>query len=477
MQESLYWHDYETSGVDYIYDRPMQFAGIRTDNALNEIGEPLVEYCKPSKDFLPNPEAILITGITPQHALEHGLPEYQFAARIHAVFAEPNTCRVGYNNVGFDDHVTRYLLHRNLYKPYDCESQNNNSRWDILNMVRACGAFRPEGLEWSFNKAGEPGYSLARLAAVNNIEHAQAHDALSDVRATIGLARLIKEHQPKLFDYSFKIRKPQSLRDILPQDGKTPVLHVSFHYGNAQYCVGMLLPLMDVPKENKRLIFYNLSIPPSHLLDCDEDTLSNLAHDHATRQKLGVQIIAINQCPFLVSMNILNNQVIDRIGLPLEEYQKHAQQVIANIETLRDRITRSYERAGQISDKYSAEPQDADHCYANGFLRNEDAQLLTTLRNSDPENLNEDNFNFKTPWLPELLFRYKARNFTEALNAQEKQRWNDFCKKRLNESGKRGLTVDGYLACINNLRLKPDIRDRDSVLLNSMEDWLDVVQS
>jgi len=44
MTTTLYWHDYETFGSDPRRDRPAQFAGLRTDEELNEIGEPLVLY-------------------------------------------------------------------------------------------------------------------------------------------------------------------------------------------------------------------------------------------------------------------------------------------------------------------------------------------------------------------------------------------------------------------------------------------------
>ena len=68
MPTTLYWHDYETTSADPSRCRPLQFAGVRTDEQLNVTGEPLMLYCKPSRDLLPSPMACLVTGITPQQA-------------------------------------------------------------------------------------------------------------------------------------------------------------------------------------------------------------------------------------------------------------------------------------------------------------------------------------------------------------------------------------------------------------------------
>ena len=115
---TFFWHDYETFGRVPRRDRPAQFAGIRTDADLNEIGEPVMHYCQPAPDYLPDPEACLLTGIVPQTCLEKGLPEYQFADAIEAQLAQPGTVGVGYNSIRFDDEVTRHLFWRSLMDPY-----------------------------------------------------------------------------------------------------------------------------------------------------------------------------------------------------------------------------------------------------------------------------------------------------------------------------------------------------------------------
>ena len=114
---SFLWYDYETFGLDPRWDRVAQFAAIRTDLELQQIEEPIMWYCRPADDYLPEPQACLLTGITPQQALAKGLPEVEFMRRINAAMCQPETCVVGYNNLRFDDEFTRYGLYRNLLDP------------------------------------------------------------------------------------------------------------------------------------------------------------------------------------------------------------------------------------------------------------------------------------------------------------------------------------------------------------------------
>ncbi|HMT59169.1 MAG TPA: exodeoxyribonuclease I, partial [Ottowia sp.] len=245
------WHDYETFGTHPRRDWPAQFAAIRTDAELNEIGEPLMLYCQPPQDRLPEPEACLITGITPQECAAKGLPEHQFAARIHAALAQPGTIGVGYNSIRFDDEVTRFLLWRNLIEPYGREWRDGCSRWDLLDVMRCAHALRPEAIEWPQGEDGLTSFKLERLTAANGLAHEMAHDALSDVRATIALARLLRQHQPKLFDFCLALRRkdrvaeelglPTTLRDA------RPFLHVSGRFGAARGCIAVMAPLAMHP--------------------------------------------------------------------------------------------------------------------------------------------------------------------------------------------------------------------------------------
>ncbi|MCI5125539.1 MAG: exodeoxyribonuclease I, partial [Candidatus Electrothrix sp. AR5] len=263
---TLLWHDYETWGVDPRRDRPAQFAALRTDSELEEVGEPIMLYSRPTDDFLPHPEAAMLTGISPQEAATKGLNEASFFGRINTAFSEPGTCGVGYNSIRFDDEVTRFGFYRNFIDPYAREWKNGNSRWDIIDLVRLAYALRPEDINWPQKKDGRVSFRLEDLTAANGIEHDGAHDALSDVRATIALARLIKGLKPRLYDYYFKLRSKHEAARILDLSEHGVVLHVSGMYSAEQGCIAPVVPLLQHPCNKNQIIVYDLRRDPQKFL-------------------------------------------------------------------------------------------------------------------------------------------------------------------------------------------------------------------
>lgn len=272
-QPSIFWHDYETFGANPAKDRPAQFAGIRTDLDLNIISEPETFYCKQSTDYLPSPEAILITGITPQLANLKGLPETEFMGRIHTLFSQANTCVAGYNSLRFDDEVTRYGFYRNFIDPYAREWQNGNTRWDIIDLVRACYAFRPDGIHWPLKEDGSPSFKLEHLTQANGLSHEKAHDAMSDVYATIAMAKLIKEKQPKLYQYYFELRRKQAVSAQIDVLNMQPLAHVSSKISAMHGCTTLIAPVAHHPSNKNAIICVNLAMDLSPLFELDVEQI------------------------------------------------------------------------------------------------------------------------------------------------------------------------------------------------------------
>ena len=315
MIRSFYWHDYETFGVDPVHDRPSQFAGVRTDADLNIIEDPLVIYCKPGDDYLPSPEACLITGITPQKALEDGFPEAEFITQINEAFSQPGTCVVGYNSLRFDDEVTRHTLYRNLRDPYAREWQNGNSRWDIIDMVRLCGAVRPEGIVWPSTERGVKSFKLDQLTLANNIEHKDAHDALADVLATIEIAKLIKASQPMLYDYVFKLKNKRRVEAAMNLGIQRPVLHVSTKYSSQRGYLGIILPICQHPNLSNRFIVYNLSEDPSRWTNLNLDEMREKING---MEKNPFGLISTNSCPIVATPKILTKSINEKYDLNID---------------------------------------------------------------------------------------------------------------------------------------------------------------
>ncbi|MCE6979940.1 exodeoxyribonuclease I [Pseudomonas frederiksbergensis] len=425
---SIFWYDYETTGINPRCDRPLQVAGIRTDFDLNEIDEPVNLYCQPSDDILPHPAACAITGITPARLAEQGLSEADFMTRVHAQLAAPGTCGAGYNTLRFDDEMTRYSLYRNFFDPYAREWQGGNSRWDLIDVVRAAYALRPDGLVWPKDDEGRVTLKLERLTAANGIDHGHAHEALSDVRATIALARLIREKQPKLYDWLFQLRSKQKVMDQIRL--LQPMVHISGRFSAARNYVGVVLPLAWHPRNRNALIVCDLHLDPQGLLDLDAETLRQRLYtrrDDLAEGELPVplKLIHINKCPVVAPLSVLRPVDQQRLGLDMALYQERALRLSDAQQVWRDKVSDIYS-----SDDFSPS-QDPEQQLYNGFIGDRDRRLCEQVRAADPLQLAQEQWPFDDERLPELLFRYRARNFPDTLSLEEQESWRIFCQKRL----------------------------------------------
>lgn len=465
---TLFWYDYETTGINPRCDRALQIAGVRTDLDLNEIDQPLNIYCQPSDDILPHPMACLITGITPSRLEDRAMVEAEFMTRTHAQLAQPGTCGVGYNTLRFDDEVTRYSLYRNFFDPYAREWQGGNSRWDLIDVVRTAYALRPEGIEWP-QENGRVTLKLERLTAANGIDHGQAHDALSDVRATLSLARLIREKQPKLYEWLFQLRTKQRVLDQIRL--LQPMVHISGRFSAARHYVGVVLPLAWHPTNRNALIVCDLHFDPQPLLELDAETLRALLYTRREDLPEGqlpipLKLIHINRCPVVAPLNVLRAEDQARLQLDMAEYQSRAQRIKAAQEVWRDTLPAVYAREDGA---LSADPEQQLY---DGFIGDRDRRLCEQIRLSDPEQLAHDAWPFDDERLPELLFRYRARNFPHTLNEEELARWRAFCQARLSDPRQGApLTLEGFKQAAAELS-----RSATPAQLAILDEWQRYVQ-
>ncbi len=469
-KNTLYWHDYETFGIDPVRDRPVQFAGVRTDEALNIIGEPLNIFARPTPDTLPHPISSIITGITPQQALEQGMPEVDFIARILEELSQPGTCGVGYNSLRFDDEVTRNTLYRNLFDPYGREWQNGNSRWDIIDMVRACRDLRPEGIVWPQREdADRSSFKLEELTVANGIGHEQAHDALSDVYATIAMARLIKDKQPKLFEFCYKLRRKQEVLKYIDLKDMTPILHTSGMYGSDHGNTRMVAPIANHPTNKNSVIVFDLSQDPKILLELGAKKLRERLYTSVADLPEGVERpalkqILINKCPVIAPSSTLTGETAKRLNIDLMNCQKNRQLLLASRKEIQQKIAKIFE-------KQEFEPvTDPDlMIYAGGFFHDKDKALMSTIHNTDPDELGTQTWSFNDKRLPEMLFRYRARNYPETLNADEQAQWLEHCRARLVDGESGHFNFEAFHAEIEQLRSEMEGDEGKQQILNEVE--------
>jgi len=429
VSSSIFWHDYETTGINPRCDRPLQVAGVRTDLDLNEIEAPVNLFCQPSDDILPHPAACLITGITPAQLARDGLAEADFMTRVHAQLSRPGTCGAGYNTLRFDDEVTRYSLYRNFFDPYAREWQGGNSRWDLIDTVRTAYALRPEGIQWP-QVNGQVSLRLELLSAANGLEHGQAHEALSDVRATIALARLIREKQPKLYEWLFELRSKQKVLDQIRL--LQPLVHISGRFSAARNYLGVVLPLAWHPSNRNALIVCDLHQDIEPLLTEDSEELRQRLYTRREDMSEGqlpvpLKLLHINRCPVVAPLAVLRKEDQQRLGLDMSDLLRRGERLMTAREQWEDKLASIYS-AGDF-----AASEDPEQQLYDGFIGDRDRRLCEQVRAADPQQLSSGRWMFDDPRLSELLFRYRARNFPASLAEQEQVQWLTFCQQRLRD--------------------------------------------
>ena len=478
------WHDYETFGLSPRRERPSQFAGIRTDSELNEIGEPVMLYCKPANDYLPDPASCLLTGITPQVCLERGVPEHEFAAQIEALLAAPDTIGVGYNSIRFDDEVTRYMFWRNLIDPYAREWQNGCGRWDIQDVVRMAYALRPQGIVWPRKpddrkpndpEATRPSFKLEDLARANGLLHEAAHDALSDVRATIALARLIRTAQPKLFEFCLSLHKKDRVAAELgfptsPQTAQ-PFLHVSGMFPPERGCLAVMWPLATHPSNKNELLAWDLAYDPTDLPLLDVATLRQRLFTKQSdlpegMQRLPIKSVHLNKSPMVVKkLKTLTDDMAAKWNIDIDA-------ALGNAEKARALPDMSAIWPELFNRPPVATP-DVDEDLYGGFIGNADRRRLNQLREMSPAELAVSRVGFEDDRLAELVFRYRARNFPETLNEADSERWNAHRAARLLEGEGGARNVDALFAQIDELQETAD--ERGEAILGALYDYAEAI--
>ncbi|MGD8109341.1 exodeoxyribonuclease I [Vibrio sp. TRT 17S01] len=465
-QPTFFFFDYETWGTSPAKDRPSQFAGVRTDMDFNIIGEPLVIYCQLPSDYLPSPEAALITGITPQTAMQNGLPEPEFIAKIHAELATPNTISLGYNSIRFDDEVTRYTCYRNFLDPYAWSWQNGNSRWDLLDVMRACHALRPEGIEWPENDEGYTSFKLEHLSVANGIEHENAHDAMADVIATIEMAKKLKAAQPKLFDYFLNMRHKRKLNELVDIVNMTPLMHVSGMLGRECNYTSWVVPVAWHPTNQNAVIVVDLAKDPTPLLELDSEQLQQRLYTKhadlaADELPVPIKLVHLNKCPILAPAKTLTAENAEIIGIDREKCLQNLALLRQHPE-IREKLIGLY----NIEREYK-KSNDVDTMLYDGFFSPADKAAMDIIRETEVNNLAALDISFNDKRIEPLLFRYRARHYPWTLSESEQQRWashsRDYFESR----------IEDYMLNLENLVHEYESAQKKIAILKSVYQYVE----
>jgi exodeoxyribonuclease-1 len=467
MSASFYFYDLETSGINPRSARIMQFAGQRTDMQLQPIGEPTNLLIKITPDVIPEPDAIFITGITPQQTLADGITEVEFLKHFYSEIVTPNTVFVGFNNIRFDDEFMRFLNYRNFYDAYEWAWANGCGRWDMLDVIRMARALRPEGISWPFTSDNKPTNRLELLTKANKLDHANAHDALNDVMATIGVARLLQAKQPELFKYLYDLRDKKKITSMITSG--EPFVYTSGHYSSTYLHTSAAVLLAQHSQQGAALI-YDLRFDPTPFLTMSSDELIaawQFSKD-PNRIRLPVKTVKYNRNPVIAPLGVIkSDSTQERIGLTIETLR-------ANLAILQRNQTQFaqnvLEAVSKMDDNQSREQAIASNTLLQvdarlyeGFVGSRDKKAMQAIRSALPKSFTALGATFQDERLQLLLPLYKARNFPDTLTNSEREEWEKFCQQKVFE-GKQGSLLAHYFARLQELSVEKLTPEKEYLL-------------
>jgi exodeoxyribonuclease-1 len=487
---TFYFYDLETSGINARAQRIMQFAGQRTDEHFNPIGEPQNWVVSLTEEVLPDPEAILVTGITPQKTLEEGYTEAEFLKLFTKEVLQPDTTIMGFNSVRFDDEFMRMTLWRNFYDPYEWQWQDGRSRWDLLDAVRMIRALRPEGIQWPFMPARPKGITehgpvivetesvdkkpvmvesnrLELLTKVNGLDHANAHDALSDVYATIAVAKLLKQKQPKIFEYLLKMRSKKEVARLVGLQSEQPYLYTSGRYSTKWQKTTAAATIASVAHGS--LLVFDLRCNPAELNKLSDDDLMKAAFTRDEKTELlPVKTLKINACPAVAPLGVLDEAAQKRLGLSLDTVAQHFS-MLAGIDGFGERIVALHEKYQEQRSATYKKTDDPDFQLYDGFVGEGDKTKMRAIRAADQEVIADLQLDFSDSRLVELLPRYKLRNFKRSTTAAEREHWESYRTKRITDGIQGQLSLDQFAKRLQELSAAKSDDDSAQFLLQELQ--------
>ena len=244
---------------------------------------------------------------------------------------------------------------------------------------------------------------------------------MSDVYATLAMAKLVKEKQPKLFEFLFTHRNKNKLMNLIDIPQMKPLVHVSGMFGAARGNTSWIVPLAWHPDNRNALIVVDLAGDMSPLLQLDADTLRERLYtpknDLGDLPAVPVKLVHINKCPVLAPASTLRPEDAARLNID-------RQHCLANLALLRQQPD---VREKLVTLFAEAEPfapsDDVDTQLYDGFFSDADRAGMNIIRQTAPANLPALDLSFESARVAKLLFRYRARNFPGTLDDTEQQRW------------------------------------------------------
>lgn len=502
MTSRLVVYDTESSGVDKDYDQIYQLAAIEIDSELNIIeGSEVNLLCKPKRDVVPSPEAFLVHHISMDILKSEGMSEYELAkAARRLMLASPNTGIMGYNNMAYDDEMLRRLMFRNGLPPYEHEYNSGNYRLDAFNLVKLAYAYRPEILEWPVDpETGKVKMKLEGLSSSNGLTHENAHEALSDVVATIELAQLVRSRCRGLWDHFVNLSSKDYCKSLLNR--QKPMLLTDNFISRDFRHTSLVLPVIAHPTNRNGYLSVDLRHDPSELLSLSTEEIRKymFTKRHELEENapyLPAKNITANKQPGLVDPSEkLTDAFAESISLDIGLCEKHMKMIQGN-NAFRKRLQDAFLQ------EMNRSPDEAATIYTGGFLSRPDDAKLQSAHMKDTNILPDQQ-------LPRVA-THKVSDVLAGMQDGKRQfeimtraRWNNFASEilknrgsipvspneiayyskylqaRLYSAGKfeNGISIQQAREQIGSIKLERALDNEQLEILKNVSDHLDLMES
>lgn len=460
-QKKYCFYDLETSGLDKQNDQIYQFSAIITDEDFNIIDEPINIFCEPRDDVIPHPRAILTTGIDVNDLKEKGLNEYDFAREVNKILSQySGLCVTGYNNIRFDNEFIRNLFYRNALNPYMHEYADENSKSDILGLVRLVFAMRPNIIKWKKNKQGVLSQTLVDMSEANNIQHENAHDALSDVYATLSIAKKIKDDAQELYNYYYKLTDKKYVVSLI--ENSDVFIHIDRSYGIENSCYSLVMPIAVMPNNPNAVVVWNLRKDPRDILNIPLE--ENRDELFSSRELNVLKVIYVNKCPTVVPLEMFVQHSSNRNNINIDECVRNSG-FMADSPDFIEALTSCIDTERSI-------PDDVDmQLYSGGFLSYDDTEGLNSLHKSDKYDWKYEKNNFEDERVSLIIERILGRNNKEVLNKNELKEWAKYCLDKFERSND-ALTYHEFSLECNELTLKETLSQEQLELISDLKTYV-----
>ena len=387
----------------------------------------------------------MITKILPQDIYKKGINEYYFSREIYKIFVKKDTCIVGFNNLKFDNLITRNIFYRNCLDPYEWCWKNGNSSWDILNVLRAFYIFYPDDIFWPKNSEGNISFRLSEFTHMNSILHRNIHDASSDVFATMEVAKLLCAKNKKFFFMLYFMSQKNNIRYFIHKNYHKPFFYVSSVFGAKRNNISCVMIIGYHPKNNNLLLIFDLesSLKDIFLLYQKSNKMNYTIKD---LMLVGIKIIYLNQSPMFFQYNSLSVPSCQRLNLNYHKYQKKFFFLLHQT-NIKKWILSIFLMSTPFPLVLKSEAN-IDLMLYHNFFHPRDKSYLYLLHKKSPEYWNITNLKFYDDRLCKIIFRLRARNFLHSLTLLEKKKWKKHCQNII-----RSEIIKQYFYNIESLKI------------------------